>query len=116
MIPKPLHGATGEQGFTCDQSVGTDDWTFIAATWDPVTRRYCTYINGKPTSTSGIQTGSGINMASKVTVKIGAQASEGNPRKFIGQIDDVWIGNALNAAAIEKLYERSRKENRKQKS
>jgi hypothetical protein len=97
-------GVTGEQGFTCSQTVSTDRWTFIAATWDPSTRRYSTYIDGQLTSTTGVQTGSGINPASKVTLKIGAQASESNPRKFIGLIDDVWLGNALNPAAVEKLF------------
>ncbi|MHC4877804.1 MAG: LamG domain-containing protein [Planctomycetota bacterium] len=98
-------GVTGEQGFTCTQTLSTERWTFIAATWHPSTRQYRVYIDGKLTATTGTQTGSGINPASTVTLKIGAQASENNPRKFIGLIDDVWLGNALNPAGIEKLYE-----------
>ena len=76
----------------------------MAVTWDASTRRYSVYIDGKLTLTTGTQTGSGINSASKTTLKIGAQASPGTPRNFIGMIDDVWIGNALNAAAIEQLF------------
>lgn len=102
-------GVTGEQGFTCNQTLSTDRWTFIAATWHPSTRQYRVYIDGKLTATTGTQTGSGINPASQVTLKIGAQASENNPRKFIGLIDDVWLGNALNPAAIEKLFESQRR-------
>ena len=98
-------GVTGEQGFTCGQTLSAERWTFVAATWEPSTRRYSVYIDGKLTSTTGMQTGSGINTASKTTLKIGAQATPNNPRNFIGLIDDVWIGNALNPAAIEKLYE-----------
>jgi neutral ceramidase len=98
-------GVTGEQGFTCDQTLRTDRWTFIAATWHPLTRQYRVYIDGKLTATTGTQTGSGINPGSQVTLKIGAQASEKHPRQFIGQIDDVWLGNALNPAGIEKLFE-----------
>ena len=97
-------GVTGEQGFTCDQTLSTDRWTFVAVTWDASTRRYSVYIDGKLTLTTGTQTGSGINSASKTTLKIGAQASPGTPRNFIGMIDDVWIGNALNAGAIEQLF------------
>lgn len=98
-------GISGEAGFACNKRLNTDRWTFVAATWDPSTRRYSVYIDGELTSTTGLQTGSGINAASKVTLKIGAQASENFPRNFIGLIDDVWIGNALNPAAIKELFE-----------
>ena len=60
-------------------------------------------------ATSGVQTGSGINSTSKTTLKIGAQASAHHPRHFIGLIDDVWIGNALNPAGIKTLYEGRKK-------
>ena len=97
-------GITGEQGFTCNQTLSTDRWTFIAATWEPSTRQYRVYIDGTLTSTTGVQTGSGINTESQVTLKIGAQASENNPRHFIGLIDDVWLGNALNPAGIKAFF------------
>ncbi|MEM7234723.1 MAG: neutral/alkaline non-lysosomal ceramidase N-terminal domain-containing protein [Planctomycetota bacterium] len=102
-------GVTGEQGFASNQRVRTNRWTFVAATWDPVTRRYSVYIDGQQTSTTGTQSGSGINAASKATLKIGAQASKGHPRQFTGLIDDVWIGNALNAAGIRRLFESQKK-------
>ena len=98
-------GITGEQGFTCSQMLSANRWTFVAATWEPVTRRYRVYVDGQLTSTTGTQTGNGINMTSKTTLKIGAQASPANPRQFIGLIDGVWIGNALNPIGIQKLYE-----------
>ena len=67
------------------------------------------YIDGRLTATTGNQTGSGINPNSPVTLKIGAQATDGHPRKFIGQIDDVWLGNALNPVGIEQLYNSSKR-------
>lgn len=97
-------GVTGELGFTSNQALPLDRWTFVAVTWEPATRRYRVYIDGKMTATTGRQTGSGINAVSQTTLKIGAQATPNHPRKFIGAIDDVWIGNALNAAGIKKLY------------
>ena len=103
-------GVTGEQGFASEQELEPGRWTFVAATWSPATRRYQVYIDGKLTATSGVQTGSGINPSSNVSLKIGAQASENHPRKFIGLIDDVWLGNALNPAGIEKLYEAGMRE------
>ena len=102
-------GVTGEQGFTADQNIATDRWTFVAATWHPSTRQYRVYIDGRLTATTGNQTGSGINPKSPVTLKIGAQATDGHPRKFIGQIDDVWLGNALNPVGIEQLYNSSKR-------
>ena len=97
-------GVTGEQGFACNQKLSSDRWTYVAATWEPLTRRYRVYIDGELTSTTGVQSGSGINPASNVTLKIGAQASAQHPRQFIGLMDDVWIGNALNPAGIEQLF------------
>ena len=102
-------GIRGEIGFTCDTQLPVDTWTFVATTWFPETRQYRIYIDGKLASTMGTQTGSGLNQRSQVTLKIGAQASEGHPRHFIGGIDDIWIGNGLNPAAIRELYEEQRR-------
>jgi len=102
-------GVTGEQGFAAQQKVRPERWTFIAATWHPVTRRYSVYIDGKLTAMTGSQSGKGINANSKVTLKSGAQASEQHPRQFVGLIDDVWIGNALNPAGVLELYRSQKK-------
>ena len=109
-------GIRGEVGFTCDTQLPVDTWTFVATTWFPETRQYRIYIDGKLASTMGAQTGSGLNQRSQVTLKIGAQASEGHPRYFIGGIDDIWIGNGLNPAAIRELYEEQRRRFSKSKA
>ena len=97
-------GRRGEHGFTSDMSVVADRWSFVVATWNPETRQYRTYIDGQLTGTTGRQTGNGLNLKSETTLKIGAQATEGVPRFFIGKVDRVWIGNCLNQAAIRTLY------------
>lgn len=101
-------GIAGAIGFACDQKLDPTRWTFVAVTWHPRTRRYCIYLDGKLTLTTGTQSGNGINAAGQVSLKIGAQATEQHPRYFIGLIDDVWIGNALNPIAIEQRFKASK--------
>ena len=102
-------GKTGEGGFASQEKVPTNEWTHIAGTWNPVDRRYCVYINGKMVATAGRQTGSGLRKRGPTTFKIGAQASPSNPRQFLGKINAIWIGNYLNPAGIQELFQHQKK-------
>jgi hypothetical protein len=68
--------------------------------WDSQSFNQQVYINGKLDS-EGRQNGSGINLNSQETLKIGAQIT-GTPRYFIGLIDEVAVyGRVLTEGEIK---------------
>lgn len=101
---KPLvavaDGVTSEGGFTATGAIDENEWTHVAATWDSQSFNEQVYINGKLDS-EGRQNGSGINLNSEETLKIGAQIT-GTPRYFIGLIDEVAVySRVLTEAEIK---------------
>lgn len=101
---KPLvavaDGVTSEGGFAATGAINENEWTHIAVTWDSQSFNEQVYINGKLDS-EGRQNGSGINLNSAETLKIGAQIT-GTPRYFIGLIDEVAVyGRVLTEGEIK---------------
>ena len=101
---KPLvavaDGVTSENGLTATGAINENEWTHVAVTWDSQSFNQQVYINGKLDS-EGRQNGSGININSAETLKIGAQIT-GIPRYFIGLIDEVAVyGRALTEGEIK---------------
>ena len=105
---KPLvavaDGVTSESGFTATGTINENQWTHVAVTWDSGDFNQQIYINGELDS-EGRQNGSGINLNSEETLKIGAQIT-GTPRYFTGLIDDVAVyGRVLTEDEIKRNME-----------
>lgn len=97
-------GTTGENGLTGQLSLVPDRWQLVVGTWDKATKRYRLYVDGMLDPAVGFQTGTGINLNSTTTLKIGAQVV-GQPRYFKGWIDEVAVfSRVLTQEEIAQLY------------
>ena len=94
-------GVTGENGHTGTKALSENSWIHIAGTWNADDFNCQLYINGELDS-EGRQGGSGINVNSDQTLKIGAQVT-GRERFFTGLIDEVAIySRVLTEAEIQR--------------
>ena len=98
-------GRRGEQGLTGNTVLEAGRWYFLVGTWDPISRRYRLFVDGRPEPNVGYQSGNGINATSETTLKIGAEAVPQFERHFHGLIDEVMLFEAtMSEEAIGCLY------------
>ncbi len=95
-------GARPESGGYGKTILKSNFWHHVVGVWKN-NRQYNVYVNGIIDGTQ-TQTGSGINIKSPITLKIGREII-GQDRAFHGIIDDIGIYNrALNDSEIQQLY------------